>query len=81
MQAGFWVFGSVDGADPLYGYEPDLRLQFTIPAFYGTGHRVFGLIRWTLREPVSLEWKGWFDRKSNGSGWTGGFRVQCSLTW
>ncbi len=68
------AFFAIDNYDArIYAYENDLLNQFSIPAYYNTGNRVYLNIRYQAKKWFTLEGRVaqtyWWNQESIGSGW------------
>ncbi len=68
-----WAVFSTDNYESrIYTYEKDLKHTFSIPAFYGTGSRVYFILQYKPSKRIKLKLKyaqtGYSDRNKIGSG-------------
>ena len=66
------VFDTDDYASRIYSYEHDLLYSFSVPAFYGEGHRSYVLLQYEPTSSLTIEAKygvTWYPRRRTlGSG-------------
>lgn len=92
LRSGYHLFHTSSYQTRNYTYENDVLYAFTIPSFYGNGHRYYLLTKIQLRPALSL-WLRWArtiftDRNEIGSGLNAiqeahksEFKCQLRLKW
>lgn len=73
VDVSFVWFDTDDYDSRLYAYERGVLYSFSMPSFYGEGHRVSSVVRWAITPHVILQFKlavtHYRDREVIGSGY------------
>lgn len=73
VDVSFAWFDADDYDSRLYAYERGVLYSFSVPSFYGEGHRISGVVRWAITPHVILQVKvattHYRDRDVIGSGY------------
>lgn len=75
----YLLFDTPNYSTRIYVYEPDVLYSFSVPAFYGEGQRIIGLLKYKLNKQLTLNFKVaqtlYYDNTSIRSGSIEGDRL------
>ena len=57
LKIRYALFDAPDYNARIYAYEHDLLYQFSVPAYYLTGSRIYGVVRYKILEGLTLNFK------------------------
>ncbi|MAZ37195.1 MAG: hypothetical protein CL842_07070 [Crocinitomicaceae bacterium] len=57
LKIRYALFDAPDYNARLYAYEHDLLYQFSVPAYYLTGSRIYGVVRYKISDGLTLNFK------------------------